>query len=796
MATVLASPVPKLEEVRSILLEKTTWQLPQDLKEKAKGFKEVTLDDLKKLPMNQCLEIFSPVHRVALISAAAHLAVPAPQIAQTLINIFNELPAPAYKSTPEFSNSPYDNTPGMPITDADFTNFLKQLYPEASKETVEILEHPYVSAAQVLLLVATMEMVSDYALIATVLDAEFKGAALPSSETFSRETAPQFVSIVAQRVLAICLNSKNIRKNGSNMLSEVPKLFAPIFAAVAQLRTAVAKPVHFFDKFTLFSYTQGIVYSVNEICKYLGSEVNATAENASQLLATAAYAKISSLAPKVQEMIEKKRLTVGTVSKEIAVNVAQKGPEALSAMNFYAPPDSQKKVIPKTAFGCIDILPAQMKVREEVIKLVTSIFKRHGGVAIDTPVFELRSVLTEKYGEESKLIYNLEDQGGELLSLRYDLTVPFARFVATNDRSNIRRYHIAKVYRRDKPAIERGRFREFYQCDFDIAGSYGPMIADAEVIAIVCELLTAIGKLCQLDNFNFSVRVSHRQLLSAMTKVAGVPDEKFKTVCSSIDKLDKLPWADVARELVDIKGLSQAAADKISEFVSIQGHPQDVLAALRQKEDFVKVAGKVLDEMELLFTYLQAIGCIENINFDLSLARGLDYYTGVIYEAGTTSGEVGSIAGGGRYDGLIGMFSGKQVPAVGVSLGIERIFALIEKLKSGQEVKESDTEVYIAGISAEYTKKRFELASKLWAEGIPTEIFPKAKADFMTQLKAAEKVGAKVFVLFAPDELAKGQVKIRAIKQKGEEGKPIERDVNEADLVPEVIKLLEEVKKN
>nr|SOH55389.1 histidyl tRNA synthetase [Trichomonas tenax] len=794
MATVLASPVPKLDEVRSILLTKTTWQLPQDLKEKADGFKVVSLDHLKKLPMSQCLEIFSPVHRVALISAAAHLAVPAPQIAQTLINIFNELPGPAYNATAEFNNSPYDFTPGKPITDANFSNFLKQLYPDASKETVEILEQPYVSAAQVLLLVATMEMVSDYALIATVLDAEFKGAALLSSETFSRETAPQFVSIVAQRIFDIALNSKNLRKKGSDILSNVPKLFAPIFAAVAQLRTAVAKPQHFFDKFTLFSYTSGIVYSTNEICKYLGKEVNATVENATQLLASAAFAMISSLAPKVQEMIEKKRLTVGTISKEIAVNVAENGPAALSTMAFYQPP-AGKKVLPKEAVGCIDLLPKQMKVREEVIKLVTSIFKRHGAVSIDTPVFELRSVLTEKYGEESKLIYNLEDQGGELLSLRYDLTVPFARFVATHGITKIRRYHIAKVYRRDKPAIERGRFREFYQCDFDIAGTSGPMIADAEVISIVSELLSAIGKLCQLDNFNYSIRVSHRQLLSAMTKVAGVPDEKFKTVCSSVDKLDKLPWADVARELVDVKGLFQAAADKLAEFVSIQGRPMDVLAALRQKADFVAVAGKVLDEMEILFGYLEAIGCLDKINFDLSLARGLDYYTGVIYEAGTTSGEVGSIAGGGRYDGLIGMFSGKPVPAVGVSLGIERIFALIEKLKSGQEVKEADTEVYVAGIFSDYTKKRFELASKFWELGIATEIFPKAVPDIKTQLQAAEQVGAKVFVLFAPDELAKGVVKIREITPKGVKREPIERVVPEADLVQETIKLLEDVKK-
>ena len=789
---VLASPVPTFEEIRSVLLGKISWKLPQDLAEKAEGYKTVSLEEIKGLPLGQFTEIFAPVHRIALLAAACHTAVKAPQVSQTLIDVMNLLPSPAYLANPEYAQSPFDfNAEG--ITDELFAEFLGKLYPEASKDVKALLSAPYVSCALVLLLTATIERVSDYALIAEVLIAEFKQCALLSSEEFSREQAPQYVSIVAQRIFDIALNSKNLRKKGSQDLAEVPKLFAPIFQTVATMRSAVVKPTHFFDKFLLFSYINNYTYATAEIIKSFGLPADGiTANNCVQRLAAATFAQFATLSQKVVDSIKAKRLTVGTISKELAVNVAENGPQALESMVFYEPPVG-KKTIPKEPNGTRDLLPKQMKVREQVINLVTSIFKRHGAVSIDTPVFELRSVLTEKYGEEAKLIYNLEDQGGELLSLRYDLTVPFARFVATHGISKIKRYHIAKVYRRDKPAMDRGRFREFYQCDFDIAGASGPMISDAEVISIVCELLDAIGKLCELDNFDYSIRVSHRKLLSAMTKVAGVPDEKFKTVCSSVDKLDKSPWEEVSRELVEVKGLTQAAADKIHEYVQIKGKPSEVLAALRQKEEFMAVAKDILNEMELLFSYLEAIGCIDHIDFDLSLARGLDYYTGVIYEAGAKTGNVGSIAGGGRYDGLIGMFSGKQVPAVGVSLGIERVFALIEKLKSSQGVHEADTQIYIASIAEDYTKERYELASKFWQANIPTEIFPKARPDIRQQISAAEQAGARVLVILAPDEKKEGKAKIREIVAKQGEREPIERIVPYESVVEESIKLLNEL---
>ena len=208
-----------------------------------------------------------------------------------------------------------------------------------------------------------------------------------------------------------------------------------------------------------------------------------------------------------------------------------------------APKEQQGgKMILKTAKGTRDYQPGQMAVREKVFTKIVSTFKRHGAETIDTPVFELREVLTGKYGEDSKLIYDLADQGGEILSLRYDLTVPFARYCAMNKISNIKRYHMAKVYRRDNPSILRGRLREFYQCDFDIAGDYDAMIPDAECVKIVAEILAAVnvGK--------FVIKVNHRKILDGIFEVCGVAADMFRTICSAVDKLDKSPWEEVGKD--------------------------------------------------------------------------------------------------------------------------------------------------------------------------------------------------------------------------------------------------------
>ncbi|XP_009704588.1 PREDICTED: histidine--tRNA ligase, cytoplasmic-like, partial [Cariama cristata] len=176
-----------------------------------------------------------------------------------------------------------------------------------------------------------------------------------------------------------------------------------------------------------------------------------------------------------------------------------------------------------------------------------------------------QETLMGKYGEDAKLIYELQDQGGELLALRYDLTVPFARYLAMNKITNMKRYHIAKVYRRDNPATTRGRYREFYQCDFDIAGWFDPMIPDAECLKIVHEILS------DLQLGDFLIKVNDRRILNGVFAVCGIPESKFITTCSAVDKLDKMPWEEVRSEMVGEKGLSPEAADHIGEYVQLHG---------------------------------------------------------------------------------------------------------------------------------------------------------------------------------------------------------------------------------
>merc|ERR1719500_786850 len=213
-----------------------------------------------------------------------------------------------------------------------------------------------------------------------------------------------------------------------------------------------------------------------------------------------------------------------------------------------------------------------------------------------------------------------------------------------NKISNIKRYHMAKVYRRDNPSILRGRLREFYQCDFDIAGEYDAMIPDAECVKIVNEILTAV------DVGKFVIKVNHRKILDGIFEVCGVATDMFRCICSAVDKLDE-------------KGLSGEAADRIGEFVQMSGGQELVDKLLTSKLAESPTAKAGLEDMRLLLSYCKLYTCSEVVSFDLSLARGLDYYTGVIYEAvllgGPETGEeiaVGSVAGGGRYDGLVGMF--------------------------------------------------------------------------------------------------------------------------------------------
>uniref|UniRef100_A0A8C7D2C6 histidine--tRNA ligase n=1 Tax=Oncorhynchus kisutch TaxID=8019 RepID=A0A8C7D2C6_ONCKI len=453
--------------------------------------------------------------------------------------------------------------------------------------------------------------------------------------------------------------------------------------------------------------------------------------------------------------------------------------------------------LPLDCIGTRDYNPKQMAIREKVFNTIISCFKRHGAENIDTPVFELKETLTGKYGEDSKLIYDLKDQGGELLSLRYDLTVPFARYLAMNKVTNIKRYHIAKVYRRDNPAMTRGRYREFYQCDFDIAGQYDPMIPDAECLKIVHEILS------ELELGDFRIKVNDRRILDGMFAVCGVPDDKFRTICSTVDKLDKMSWEDVRSEMVKEKGLSEEAADQIGQYVSLQGG-MDLAERLLQdaKMSQSKQACAGLTDMKQLFSYLQLFQVTDKVVFDLSLARGLDYYTGVIYEAILTqtgpvpvaaaqngAGEkaeegvsVGSVAGGGRYDGLVGMFDpkGRKVPCVGVSIGIERVFSIMEQKASAEKVRTTETQVMVASAQKNLLEERLRLTAELWNAGIKAEVMYKKNPKLLSQLQHCEDSGIPLVAILGEQELKDGVVKLRTVHSREE------IDVSRAKLVEEI----------
>jgi len=481
----------------------------------------------------------------------------------------------------------------------------------------------------------------------------------------------------------------------------------------------------------------------------------------------------------------KLRRWYGVVSRCSPPDGPQVGEEVAKLLELKAQlgDEAPKKFVLKTPKGTRDYNPQQQAVRETVFNTVIKTFKRHGAENIDTPVFELRETLTGKYGEDSKLIYDLKDQGGEILSMRYDLTVPFARYVAMNKISSIKRYHIAKVYRRDNPAMTRGRYREFYQCDFDIAGSYDLMLPDAECVKIVAEILGG------LDLGDFTIKLNHRKVLDGMFAACGVPESHFRTICSAVDKLDKTFWEDVRSEMVDEKGLSPEAADMIGEYVRLSGG-QDLITELKKDEKLSqnKVAMEGLEEMSLLLHYCELYGISDHVSFDLSLARGLDYYTGVIFEAilkGQSStptaagGEqvgVGSVAGGGRYDNLVGMFDpkGRKVPCVGVSIGVERVFSILEARIQKQKTKSrtTETEVYVASAQKNLTDERFKVCKELWDSDIKTEQSYKKNPKLLQQLQYCEEQKIPLAVVLGESEIQNGIVKLRNVVTRAEREVP------------------------
>jgi len=354
-----------------------------------------------------------------------------------------------------------------------------------------------------------------------------------------------------------------------------------------------------------------------------------------------------------------------------------------------------------------------------------------------------------------------------------------------NNITQVKRYQIAKVYRRDQPAMARGRLREFYQCDFDIAGLYDPMIPDAEILRIIVEVFEALG-------LEITIKISHRRILDGLFAVAGVPEKKIRAISSAVDKLDKMSWADVKKEMVQEKGLPDEVADQIGEYVKHSGGIRDMLRFLKSDPTLGKnqdvEAG--LGDIGLLASYLEALGVADKVSFDLSLARGLDYYTSLIFEVTCRTGagipsqeemptlgcrannedqpsQVGSIAAGGRYDNLVGMYGKRTIPCVGVSFGVERILTTLKAQREREEslpTREVDVYIMAFGSGKDFDGlllERMAMARQLWDAGIRAEFAAKVKPKLPQQFKAASEV--PIAIILGQDELAASKVRLKRL---------------------------------
>ncbi|XP_044772656.1 histidine--tRNA ligase, cytoplasmic isoform X10 [Neomonachus schauinslandi] len=324
--------------------------------------------------------------------------------------------------------------------------------------------------------------------------------------------------------------------------------------------------------------------------------------------------------------------------------------------------------------------------------------------------------------------------------------------------------------------------------DFDIAGQFDPMIPDAECLKIMCEILSS------LQIGDFLVKVNDRRILDGMFAICGVPDSKFRTICSSVDKLDKVSWEEVKNEMVGEKGLAPEVADRIGDYVQQHGGVSLVEQLLQDPElSQNKQALEGLGDLKLLFEYLTLFGIADKISFDLSLARGLDYYTGVIYEAvllqtpvraGEETLGVGSVAAGGRYDGLVGMFDpkGRKVPCVGLSIGVERIFSIVEqRLEALEEkVRTTETQVLVASAQKKLLEERLKLVSELWDAGIKAELLYRKNPKLLNQLQYCEEAGIPLVAIIGEQELKDGVIKLRSVASREEV------DVRREDLVEEI----------
>jgi len=417
------------------------------------------------------------------------------------------------------------------------------------------------------------------------------------------------------------------------------------------------------------------------------------------------------------------------------------------------------------ARGMRDFLPPDVRKRDYVIGIIKEVYESYGFEPLETPAVENIETLMGKYGDEgNQLIFKILKRGEKLkadgdvkdladLALRYDLTVPLARVVANNKNELPRffkRYQIQPVWRADRPA--RGRFREFFQCDVDAIGS-GSMVVEAETLSAVSEILRRLGF------EDFTIRLNHRQVLTDILDTAGVPESLHSDALVAIDKLDKIGADGVAKEL-DERGISETASEMLME---IFAKTEEIL---NQEKDINRtivgnliniVSNEVLTELGQILKFAEKAPIL----IDPSLARGLSYYTGAIMEINVPD-LAGSLGGGGRYDGLIGMFGKEQIPACGFSLGLERILVVMEeKGMFPPEIAASNSaEVMVTIWSDETVAESLKLARELRKQGLRVIVYPEAD-KLGKQFKYADAIRVGYVCVIADEELSEHKVKLK-----------------------------------
>ena len=416
------------------------------------------------------------------------------------------------------------------------------------------------------------------------------------------------------------------------------------------------------------------------------------------------------------------------------------------------------KVQPRTLSGFMELLPRQQMVMERIMEILRETYSLYGFTPLDTPVIEASEVLLAKGGGETeKQIYRFT-KGDADLALRFDLTVPLAKYVALhyNDLSfPFRRYQIGKVYRGER--AQRGRFREFYQADIDIIGDGKLDVTnEAEIPAIIYQVFTRLGL------HRFQIRVNNRKILNGFYAMLGLTD-KAGDIMRTVDKLDKI-GAEKVRDLLTAEdiGLTEDQAGEILTFISIQGSNQQVLSALESYRGRNEVFDQGLDELHTVVKYLSAFGVPEkNFAVDLTIARGLDYYTGTVYETTMLDHpEIGSVCSGGRYDNLAEYYTDKQLPGVGISIGLTRLFYVLqEQGMLNEALNSAPTDALILPMTGDLGPAA-ALATQLRQAGVRTQLYTEQK-KFKQKMTYADRIGVPYVLFLGDDEIAQGTVSVK-----------------------------------